>query len=69
MNPVINRYGTKKWFDSDKKFHREDGPAIEWHDGEKCWYKHGKRHREDGPAVEDAGYKAYWLEDIFYLER
>lgn len=19
-------------------YHREDGPAIEWSDGEKCWY-------------------------------
>jgi antitoxin component YwqK of YwqJK toxin-antitoxin module len=32
--------------------HREDGPAIEYADGSKEWYRNGKRHREDGPAIE-----------------
>ena len=42
--------------------HREDGPAIEWNDGDKSWYLNGKYHREDGPAIENAnGYKAWWL--------
>ena len=34
------------------KWHRSDGPAIEWSDGTKSWYFHGKRHRLEGPAVE-----------------
>ena len=25
----------------DGKFHREDGPAIEWNDGTKSWYING----------------------------
>ena len=29
MNPEINTYGTKLWYDSDGEYHREDGPAIE----------------------------------------
>jgi hypothetical protein len=34
--------------------HRDDGPAIEYSDGEKVWYQHGLRHRIDGPALEHA---------------
>ena len=31
--------------------HREDGPAIIFSTGGKCWFRYGKRHREDGPAI------------------
>ncbi len=34
------------------KLHRLDGPAVEWNNGSKFWYKNGLRHRENGPAVE-----------------
>jgi hypothetical protein len=34
------------------KWHRTNGPAVEWADGRKEWYLNGKLHREDGPAVE-----------------
>ena len=51
MNPEINEFGTKFWFDSDGKYHREDGPAAEWSNGNKWWCKHGQFHREDGPAI------------------
>ena len=33
--------GTKYWSLNDK-FHREDGPAIEYTDGEKEWWFNGK---------------------------
>lgn len=26
----------------DGELHREDGPAIEWNNGEKQWYYHGE---------------------------
>ena len=53
--------GTKRWM-VDGKYHREDGPAIEWPWGSKEWYLNGKLHREDGPATEWAGgIKAWWL--------
>jgi len=32
--------------------HREDGPAIEWANGDRFWYLNGNKHRADGPAVE-----------------
>jgi len=69
MNPVIDKYGHKHWYDSDGELHREDGPAIEWAHGGKEWVKHGEWHREDGPAYESVnGYKAYYLEGIRYSE-
>ena len=69
MNFKIDEYGTKRWFDSDGSWHREDGPAIERADGGKWWYVHGKCHREDGPAYEGAyGYKEYYLEHMYYTE-
>ena len=69
MNSVINKNGTKFWYNSDGNYHREDGPAIEHAGGSKEWCKHGKYHREDGPAIEGLnGYKSYWLEHINYSE-
>jgi len=50
---------TKRWYLNDK-LHREDGPAIEFADGEKSWYLDGKLHRVDGPAIEDANGTKYW---------
>ena len=50
----INAYGSKFYY-SDRALtihHREDGPAVEWCNGDKAWYINGKRHREDGPAIE-----------------
>ena len=47
--------------------HREDGPAIEYANGTKCYIKNGLRHREDGPAVEwNDGYKEWWLNNKHY---
>jgi len=37
----IDEYGTKCWF-LNGKYHREDGPAIEWADGNKHWFLNGK---------------------------
>jgi len=42
--------------------HREDGPAVEYANGDKLWYQNGELHREDGPAVEYAnGYKSWFI--------
>jgi hypothetical protein len=44
--------GNKRWLDKEGRFHRLNGPAIIYFDGDTYWYKHGKLHRDDGPAVE-----------------
>ena len=60
---TVDEYGTKCWYLGDK-FHREDGPAVEYANGGKEWYLNGKLHREDGPTVEYVdGTKAWYLDN------
>jgi hypothetical protein len=49
----ITEEGTTSYYDSERKLHREDGPALIGHTGIKKWYIHGVLHREDGPAEID----------------
>tara|TARA_R110000868_G_scaffold99024_4_gene272650 strand:- start:11312 stop:11641 length:330 start_codon:yes stop_codon:yes gene_type:complete len=70
MKPIciINSYGDKTYY-LNNKFHREDGPAIEYHDGIKLWYLNGELHREDGPAFDNSiGTKKWFLNDILHRE-
>jgi len=51
------------------KYHRENGPAVEYPNGDKSWYINGKLHREDGPAVEWSNGTKYWyLNDKLHRE-
>jgi hypothetical protein len=63
-----SRYGTKKYFKDKAKtiLHREDGPAVEYSNGERAWYVDGKLHRLDGPAIEHADGSKSWLVDGKY---
>jgi hypothetical protein len=40
--------------------HRDDGPAVEFLNGEKRWYQHGVVHRDGGPAIEYANGDEAW---------
>ena len=59
-----------RWYkEGTKILHREDGPAVEWSNGDKCWFKEDLLHRLDGPAIEYAdGSKSYYVEDRKYSE-
>ena len=47
----------------DGQLHRDNGPALEYKNGDKIWYLHGMRHRTDGPAVECLnGRQEWWFE-------
>ena len=35
------------WKDEDGRYHREDGPAMEFDNGEKSWWEDNKLHRID----------------------
>lgn len=48
-----------EWFLNEKR-HREDGPAIEYSNGDKKWYFNGKLHRTDGPAIECSNGDKKW---------
>ena len=61
-----SKYGTTRYFKDKAKtiLHREDGPAVEYDNGERAWYVDGKLHRTDGPAIEYAdGSKAWYVND------
>ena len=50
---IIENDGTKRYFKPNTNvLHNEDGPAIEYQNGDKSWYIDGELHREDGPAIE-----------------
>lgn len=52
---TVDSQGNRIWnikIGSRFKLHRIDGPAVEYIDGAKEWYRCGKHHRIDGPAVE-----------------
>jgi hypothetical protein len=63
---IVDVYGTIIYY-KNNKFHREDGPAVEFSNGSRYWYINGIRHRDDGPAIElSDGYKEYWLNGEYY---
>ena len=65
-NSIIDDDGNIFWC-QDGLLHRDDGPAIEWINGDKYWYKNGKLHRIDGPAVEwTDGSGEYWINNNYY---
>ena len=59
----VDRKGYKRWY-LNGKYHRLNGPAVEFPDGYKCWYLNGKPHRVNGPAIENVnGTKCWFLND------
>jgi len=59
---TVDEYGWKAWKNIVGQLHRTDGPAVEWSDGSKQWYRNNKLHREDGPACEcPDGAKEWWI--------
>ena len=64
-NPVVDRWGRKRWY-VNGEFHRDgDLPAEEYANGTKCWWVNGERHRDGGlPAfVSSDGEKCWCVKD------
>ena len=55
-----DEWGNKFWRNSKKKYHRTDGPALEFENGNKEWWLNGILHRINGPAVEWADGTKSW---------
>jgi hypothetical protein len=51
--------GIKRYY-LNNLLHREDGPAIEYSNGDQDWFFEGKRHRLDGPAMTYADGNKSW---------
>ena len=50
----------RTWYNQNGHRHREDGPAIEYPDGQAAWYLNDRLHREDGPAIEHGTGDKHW---------
>ena len=58
----VDSYGNRFYYNSAGKWHRENGPAVDYANGSKRWYYKGRLHRTNGPAVLWAdGTKFWWL--------
>ena len=60
------RAGWIQWLDKGRR-HREDGPAVVWHDGSQWWCRHGRSHFAHGPADLNANGWRRWYEDNKFL--
>ena len=67
---IVNDYSTVTYYKPNTDIiHREDGPAVEYANGNKYWYLNGKYHREYGPAVEKSnGDKEWYLNGELHRE-
>ena len=59
----VNEYGDKLYYNNANQLHRTDGPAVEYKDGEKRWYRNGQLHRTDGPAIVYADDCSSWWQN------
>jgi len=59
---TVTGLGNKAWR-VNGQLHREDGPAVEYANGDNEWRVNGQLHREDGPAVEYANGDKAWYRD------
>jgi len=59
----IDDYGTKTYTNLKEDLHRLDGPALEYANGDKFWYKEGRWHRENSPAIEWINGSKEWYKE------
>jgi len=43
---TIDKYGTKEWRLPSGELHRENGPAVEWSNGDTSWWINGVSYTE-----------------------
>ena len=63
----ISSVGTRYWYYNNLT-HRDNGPAIEYKNGDKFYYKKGHLSRLDGPSVYIGKNKYYYINNIIYLK-
>ena len=64
---TVDECCTTRWYkDAEHSIrHRENGPAVEYSNGDKLWYQNDQLHRIDGPAIDRAnGHKEWWQNDL-----
>ncbi len=69
INPIIDDFGSQHWYNSNKRYHRIDGPAYIGFYGKHEWWVDGRLHRENGPAViYTDGYQEWYVMDKQYID-
>ena len=58
----VDRNGTRRYYDAAEQLHRENGPAVEYVNGNKEWWQNDQLHRTDGPAVEWTDGVKFWYQ-------
>jgi hypothetical protein len=56
----VDDFGTRRYYNSKGKLHRDAGPAVVRADGTLAWFQNNQLHREDGPAVVCEGVAKEW---------
>ena len=66
----VDKWGTRRYYNTDGKLHRAGGPAVEYTNREKRWYQNGLLHRTDGPAIiSKTGVPSFWLNGEYMTPR
>ena len=63
---TVDECCTTRWYkDAEHSIrHRENGPAVEYSNGDELWYHNDQLHRIDGPAIIRVnGHKEWWQND------
>ena len=62
---TVDECGTTRWYkDAEHSIrHRENGPAVEYSNGDKLWYHNDQLHRIDGPAIISERGDKYWYQN------
>ena len=59
---TIDQTGTTNYRDSKGYYHRLDGPAVIYKNGDESWYQYGKLHRDGGPAMTSENGGKTWFQ-------
>ncbi len=69
LTPLFRQFFTKKKKVYDRieyrllgRLHRDNQPAVYYHNGRQDWYQYGKRHRANNPAIIFAHGSQYWYQ-------
>lgn len=63
LREVIYLDGANHWTNEEGRLHREDGPAIEYLNGDWSWLFNGKWHRISGPSEWIGRKYGWWVND------
>lgn len=66
-NGLLVKSDRKEYY-KNNLLHREDGPAVEYNNGDKAWFINGILHRKDGPAMEYVNIKSWYLNGLIHRE-